>query len=74
MGLLRNRDGGGQKFVMREKLLSIGDDFWIEDDGGQKVFKVDGKALRARKTLFSRMHWEMKSPIFRIEYSMYGER
>jgi uncharacterized protein YxjI len=54
MGLLRNRDGGGQKFVMREKLLSIGDDFWIEDDGGQKLFKVDGKALRARKTFILR--------------------
>jgi uncharacterized protein YxjI len=36
---------------MREKLVSIGDDFWIEDDQGEKVFKVDGKALRIRSTL-----------------------
>jgi uncharacterized protein YxjI len=36
---------------MREKLVSIGDDFWIEDNRGQKVFKVDGKALRVRNTL-----------------------
>ena len=36
---------------MREKMLSIGDDFWIEDDGGARTFKVDGKALRIRKTL-----------------------
>jgi len=36
---------------MREKLVSIGDDFWIEDEHGQKTFKVDGKALRVRKTL-----------------------
>jgi uncharacterized protein YxjI len=50
MGLLRDGGDGGQQFVMREKLLSIGDDFWIEDNGGQKVFKVDGKALRVRKT------------------------
>jgi uncharacterized protein YxjI len=35
---------------MREKLFSIGDDFWIEQDGGEKAYKVDGKALRARKT------------------------
>ena len=49
MGLFRHGDGG-QRFVMREKLFSIGDDSWIEDDGGQKAFKVDGKALRARKT------------------------
>ena len=35
---------------MREKLLAIGDDFWIETEGGEKAFKVDGKALRARET------------------------
>ena len=49
MGLLRN-GGGGRRFVMREKVLSIGDDFWIEDENGEKVFKVNGKALRVRKT------------------------
>ena len=32
-------------------MISIGDDFWIENDRGEKVFKVDGKALRVRQTL-----------------------
>jgi uncharacterized protein YxjI len=36
---------------MREKLVSIGDDFWIENEAGQRTFKVDGKALRVRNTL-----------------------
>jgi len=36
---------------MREKLVSIGDDFWIEDSAGKRAFKVDGKALRVRNTL-----------------------
>lgn len=36
---------------MRQKLASIGDDFWIENDNRQRVYKVDGKALRARSTL-----------------------
>jgi uncharacterized protein YxjI len=36
---------------MREKLVSIGDDFWIEDNHGTRVAKVDGKAFRIRKTL-----------------------
>jgi uncharacterized protein YxjI len=31
-------------------MLSIGDDFWIEDDEGERVYRVDGKALRLRKT------------------------
>ncbi len=50
MGFLRHDSEPGRRFVMREKLFSIGDDFWIEDDGGEHVYKVDGKALRARKT------------------------
>lgn len=40
-----------RRYKIRQKLISIGDDFWIENEGGQKVFKVDGKALRIRKTL-----------------------
>ena len=43
--------GGGNRYQMREKMVDIGDDFWIENDHGQKAFKVDGKALRVRQTL-----------------------
>ncbi|MFN8379245.1 MAG: LURP-one-related family protein [Anaerolineae bacterium] len=43
--------GGPNRYQMREKLASIGDDFWIEDGAGRRVFKVDGKALRVRDTL-----------------------
>jgi uncharacterized protein YxjI len=49
MGLLRNRDHGEQ-FRMREDLISIGDDYWIENDSGDRVFKVDGKVARLRDT------------------------
>ena len=35
---------------MREKLLSIGDDFWIENEDGERAYKVDGKAVRVRQT------------------------
>jgi uncharacterized protein YxjI len=38
-------------YKMRQRLVSIGDDFWIETDSGQRAYKVDGKALRLRKTL-----------------------
>ncbi len=43
--------GGDNRYQMREKMVSIGDDFWIENGRGQKVFKIDGKALRVRNTL-----------------------
>ena len=36
---------------MREKMFAIGDDFWIENDDGERMFKVDGKAMRIRETL-----------------------
>jgi uncharacterized protein YxjI len=35
---------------MREKLISIGDDSWIEDEQGERAYKVDGKAMRIRDT------------------------
>ena len=51
MGLFRRRDElSGTRYRMREKLFAIGDDFWIETEDGQRAFKVDGKALRIRKT------------------------
>ena len=52
MGLLRNRGGGDERirYQMREKLISIGDDYWVEDADGNKAFKVDGKAARIRDT------------------------
>jgi len=50
MGLLRNRDDGHEQFRMREDLISIGDDYWIENDSGDRVFKVDGKVARLRDT------------------------
>ena len=51
MPLFRHHDDpGGTRYKMREKLFAIGDDFWIENEAGERQFKVDGKALRARDT------------------------
>jgi len=46
------RGGTANRYKMREKLVSFGNDFWIENEQGQRAFKVDGKMLRARDTLF----------------------
>ena len=48
--LRRNKDLGGTRYQMREKVFSIGDDFWIETDEGRRAYKVNGKALRIRST------------------------
>lgn len=44
-------DGPTNRYQMREKLISIGDDFYIENAAGRRAFHVDGKALRVRNTL-----------------------
>jgi uncharacterized protein YxjI len=58
MGLrdrLRRDDGAGlRRYQVRERLMSIGDDYWIEDESGERAFKVDGKALRVRDTFVLR--------------------
>ena len=36
---------------MRERLVSVGGDYNVEDDHGQRAFHIDGKALRVRHTL-----------------------
>jgi uncharacterized protein YxjI len=38
------------RYLVRERVFSIGDDFWITDEQGNQVFLVDGKALRLRAT------------------------
>ncbi|MEU2668779.1 LURP-one-related family protein [Streptomyces sp. NPDC007164] len=38
------------RFLVRERLFAVGDDYWIEDADGRKAFLVDGKAMRVRDT------------------------
>ena len=47
----RREGGGGTRYQMRQRMISIGDDYVIENDRGERVFKLDGKALRIRKTI-----------------------
>jgi len=42
---------GSHRYRMRQKLISFGDDYWIENALGQRVFFVDGKAFRLREHL-----------------------
>jgi uncharacterized protein YxjI len=41
----------GQRYLLREKLLTFGDDFWIENDQGERIYHVDDKVLRVRDTV-----------------------
>src|SRR5438552_17054694 len=75
---LRERAHGGEPlrgYQMREKLIDIGDDFWIENADGQRAFKVDGKALRLRNTLNledpqGRVLYQIQERILRLRDTM----
>lgn len=44
------------RYVMRQRVLSLGQDYWVTDDGGNRAFLVDGKVLAFRRT------FELKGP------------
>jgi uncharacterized protein YxjI len=50
-GLLRREGEQATRYKMRQKMVAIGDDFYIENEAGERAFYVDGKALRVRETL-----------------------
>ncbi|TDQ45989.1 LURP-one-related/scramblase family protein [Actinorugispora endophytica] len=60
------------KFLVRERIFDIGDDYWVEDEKGERVFHVDGKALRIRET------FELQDPdgneIYRIRKRLLSVR
>jgi uncharacterized protein YxjI len=47
----RRFDRDATRYQMRQRMISIGDDYTIENDRGERVFRLDGKALRVRKTI-----------------------
>lgn len=46
-----HKAGDEQRYKMYERLISIGDDYWIENEAGERAFFIDGKVLRVRETL-----------------------
>jgi uncharacterized protein YxjI len=38
------------RYQLKQRLFSIAEDFWIENERGEAVYRVDGKALTLRET------------------------
>ena len=69
------RRGTATRYQMKQRMISFGDDFWIEDESGHKAFKVDGKMLRVRDTLVfedahGRQHCKLQERMVRVKDSM----
>ena len=59
---------GWTTYQLRRQLISIGEDFWVQNAEGQNVYKLDGKVLTLTQTFalqdvsgneLARMHAEM---------------
>lgn len=50
MAARKSRDGA-KSYMMRQKIVAFGDDFYIENERGEQVFYIDGKILTIRDTL-----------------------
>ncbi|HSK90102.1 MAG TPA: LURP-one-related family protein [Euzebyales bacterium] len=46
----RAQESEREVYQVRERVIDIGDDYWIETDQGRRAFKVNGKVLRIRDT------------------------
>lgn len=62
-------------YRMTEKLFSVGDDYWIENERGKKAFYVDGKALRLQDTLILKDRdgnevYKIKERLFKLRDTM----
>ncbi|MFI6941446.1 LURP-one-related/scramblase family protein [Streptomyces sp. NPDC050418] len=67
------------KYLVRDRLLGIGDDYWIEDEQGHKAFFVDGKAMRLRETFElkdreGRVLIDIRAKVFSLRDAMTIER
>lgn len=55
------------RYKMRQKLISLGEDFTIEDANGKAAFEVDGKVMRIRET------FELKDPQGKVVATIRGK-
>ncbi|MEU5719936.1 LURP-one-related family protein [Streptomyces sp. NPDC020403] len=67
------------RLLVRERLFAVGDDYWIEDADGHKLFLVDGKAMRLRDTFElkdadGRVRVEFRRKLLSLRDSMVVER
>ena len=65
----------GNRFRVRERLVAFGDDLYVEDARGERVFWIDGKALRVRETLhfkdlLGHERYRIQEKLVRIRESM----
>lgn len=47
---------GGKRYILRQKIVSIGNDYWVENEQGEKVYEIDGKIGLYKNFIFKDAH------------------
>lgn len=50
MGLFGGGGAAVRRYRLKERAFDVGEDYWVEDEAGDRAFEIDGKALRIRRT------------------------
>ena len=70
--LVENRDDlslgqiRGKRYIMRQKMVSIGNDYWIENEQGEQIYKIDGKIGWHKNFYFEDAHGNRLAKIHKI--------
>ena len=65
---------GSKRYQIRQKMVSIGNDYWIENEQGQEVYQVDGKIGWHKTFIFEDAHGKplarMKKHLLTVKETM----
>jgi uncharacterized protein YxjI len=56
----------GKRYILRQKMVSIGNDYWIEDEQGEQVYQIDGKIGIYKNFLFEDAHGKKLAKIHKV--------
>ena len=48
----RNDQTGVKRYKISQKMVSVGKDYWIENEQGEHVYQIDGKVLTWKQTFY----------------------
>jgi uncharacterized protein YxjI len=57
---------GGKRYIMRQKMVSIGNDYWVENEQAEKVYEIDGKIGLYKNFIFEDNHGKKVAKIHKV--------
>jgi uncharacterized protein YxjI len=55
-----------RRYTMRQKMVSIGNDYWVENEQAEKVYEIDGKIGLHKNFIFKDVHGKTLAKIHKV--------